>query len=91
MRALYITVGAVGAAAAVTAAVLVSAGGSTPAASRPAGLYLYIGDGDKTPVQLTGHPYSSVPAEIHTPAGVIMVGEGKLPLGYGLSGTDYKG
>jgi hypothetical protein len=91
MRALFIAAVAVGAAAAVTAAVLVPAGGSAPAASRPAGPYLYIGNGDKTPVQLTGHPYSSVPAEIHTAAGVIIVGEGKLPPGYGLSGTDYKG
>lgn len=91
MRALYIAAGVVWAAAAVTATVLVSAGGSAPADSRPAGLYLYLGDGDKTPVQLTGHPYSSVPAEIHTAAGVIIVGEGKLPPGYGLSGTDYKG
>ncbi len=90
MRAIFIAAGAVGAAAAVTAAVLVSAG-DAPAASRPAELYLYVGDRDKTPVQLTGHPYSSVPAEIHTAAGVIMVGEGKLPPGYGLSGTGYKG
>ena len=83
MRALFIAAGAVGAAAAVTATVLVSAGGSAPAASRPAGLHLYIGNGDTTPVQR--------PDVIHTARGDIMVGEGKLPPGYGLSGTDYPG
>jgi hypothetical protein len=51
MRALFTAAWAVGAAAAVTATVLVSAGGSAPAASRPAGLYLYLGNGDTNPVQ----------------------------------------
>lgn len=83
MKALFIAAGAVGAAAAVTATVLVSAGGSAPAATRPAGLYLYIGNREKTPVQR--------PDVIHTAQGDIMVGEGKLPPGYGLSGTDYPG
>ena len=81
MRALFIAAGAVGAAAAVMATVLASAGASAPADSRPAGLYLYIGNREKTPVQR--------PDVIYAAQGDIMVGEGKLPPGYGLSGTDY--
>lgn len=93
MKALFIAVGAGAAAVTAAAMVLVSAGGSAPAASYPPGLYLYTGDGNTVPVKLAGNP-SSVPTEIHTSVpqyGAIKVGHGPLPPGNGYSGEEYPG
>lgn len=61
--------------------------------SYPLGMYLFTGNGNTTPVRLTGNGgFSAIPAVIHTSVGDIMVGHGPLPPGYGSNfGNNYTG
>jgi hypothetical protein len=56
-------------------------------------MYLFTGNGNTTPVRLTGNGgFSAIPPVIHTSAGNIMVGNGPLPPGYGSNfGNNYTG